>query len=426
MLTLEQTALSRLGRNHSYLRLLLGRIVSNAGDSLYYVAAMWLVFDLTGSAVYTGIAAFLIRAPAALSVFIGPLVDRWSRRRVLVGSQAINALIVLVLPGAAAVGHLTIWTLFLVLPVVTVVNQFLYPAQNAVVPQLVDEDDLTVANSLLSAGYRGADTVFNALGGIVVAAVGAVTVFLIDAITFAIAAVVLAGISLPREEAPSEKSSTEADSSYLDELRDGITIVRQSTLVTLLGGVILTNLTAGAMLGVLPAFAANFGGADTFGILMAAYAGGTFIGILGASFFDRFAFGRMLSVTFPMAGLAIVGALASPSFPVMVVLFMASFIPVGAFNVQFWALLQSTVEVDFLGRVSALVSSVGTVAIPVGALGGGVVAGIIAPWIVVLSWGIGLLFFGVYVGLTPPLRTIPPVTAATASDLGLPTTLRSQ
>lgn len=71
-------------RNPWFRRLFVGRIVTNAGDSVYFVAAMWLAFELGGSSFYTGLAGALTLAPRALQYVVGPLVDRRSKRRVLV------------------------------------------------------------------------------------------------------------------------------------------------------------------------------------------------------------------------------------------------------------------------------------------------------------------------------------------------------
>lgn len=59
--------------------------MTNAGDGLSYVAATWLVYDLTGSPFFTGPATFLVLGPAALQ--FGPLVDRWPLGRVLVWTR---------------------------------------------------------------------------------------------------------------------------------------------------------------------------------------------------------------------------------------------------------------------------------------------------------------------------------------------------
>src|SRR6056297_2913841 len=222
------TVLGELRSNRSFLRLLGGRLVTNAGDSLYYIAAMWLVFELTGSPLYTGIAGFLVRAPSALSFLTGPLVDRWPLGRVLVGTQAVNGLLVLAVPVAAWTGHLSVWVILTLLPVVTFVNQFVYPAQNAALPRMVDDDSLARANSLLSAAYRGADMVFNALSGALIAVVGAVTLFVVDAVTFGVALVLFAGLTVATgsagtstdEEAGADDGAAGADDDTDDELAE--------------------------------------------------------------------------------------------------------------------------------------------------------------------------------------------------------------
>ncbi len=75
---------SSLRSNWDFLRLLIGRFVTNAGDSLYTIAGTWLVYDLTGSSFYTGLAGALLLLPPGLQFMAGPLVDRWSLTRILV------------------------------------------------------------------------------------------------------------------------------------------------------------------------------------------------------------------------------------------------------------------------------------------------------------------------------------------------------
>ncbi|MGA9230563.1 MAG: MFS transporter, partial [Exiguobacterium oxidotolerans] len=61
-------------KNRNFMFLLAGRLVTNIGDSLYYIAAMWLVHDIGQSAFYTGLAGFVILSPKALQFLAGPLV----------------------------------------------------------------------------------------------------------------------------------------------------------------------------------------------------------------------------------------------------------------------------------------------------------------------------------------------------------------
>lgn len=66
-----------LWKNKNFLILFLGRMITNIGDSLYYVASMWLVYQLGGSSFYSGIAGFLILLPMGLQFLTGPFVDRF-------------------------------------------------------------------------------------------------------------------------------------------------------------------------------------------------------------------------------------------------------------------------------------------------------------------------------------------------------------
>ena len=66
----------KLLKNSHFTKLFLGRIVSNIGDSMYAIAAMWLVYELSNSAFYTGLAGFLTRIPNVFQFLAGPLIDR--------------------------------------------------------------------------------------------------------------------------------------------------------------------------------------------------------------------------------------------------------------------------------------------------------------------------------------------------------------
>ncbi|WP_276259744.1 MFS transporter [Haloglomus litoreum] len=184
-------------RNRDFALLVGGRLVTNAGDSLYYIAAMWLVYDLTGSELFTGLAGFLTMAPAALQFLFGPLVDRTPLERLLVGTQVVQGLLVLVVPAAHYLGVLSVWVVLTVMPLLSLLNQPVYPAQSAALPRIVDRDELVGANSVLTLAYQGVNAGFNALGGVVVAAFGAVTLFLVDSVTFAVATMLFLGLNIP-------------------------------------------------------------------------------------------------------------------------------------------------------------------------------------------------------------------------------------
>lgn len=443
--------MSSLWSNIPFRRLFAGRLVTNAGDSLYMVGAMWLVYELTGSATFTGLAGFLVQLPRVFQFLVGPLVDRWPLRPVLVYSQVLQAIFVLLVPAAAVAGHLSVWVVLAIMPTLAMLNQFVYPAQNAALPRIVTDDQLVRANSLFSMAFKSADAIFNATSGIVIAAVGSVALFVLNSATFAIAAVLFLGLTIPSQasattpemgEPAGDSAVVATDGSgeeprvdrdrgqwgawslglsgdYLEDLLAGMRYLRGSAVLVLVLGVMVANLAMGAMLAVLPAFADDLGGPATYGALMAAYAGGLFVGTIGANLIEKYPYGHICIAAFAWAATALVAALLTPGRTVTVALFFLAFLPVGAFSVLFWAMVQSTVDEAFIGRVTSITSSLAAVTLPIGALGGGIAGDLVGVTPVIGALAVFLAGLSAYFLVQSRLRRLPPVAEATKASLGL-------
>lgn len=459
--------MTTLRSNVSFRRLFAGRLVTNVGDSLYTVGAMWLVYELTGSPLYTGIAGFLVQAPRAFQFLVGPLVDRWRIRPVLVATQVAQAVFVLVVPATAAVGRLNVWVVLAVMPALAFLNQFVYPAQSAALPRIVGDDQLVRANSLFSMAYQSSDAIFNAASGLVIATVGAVSLFALNSATFAVAALLFFGVVIPPREVDvdpeparsdrdgpvsGESQSREhssamtdgagettdatrdresdctdgssgddagGDPGYVEELLEGVRYLRGSAVVSLVLGVMVANAAFGATLAVLPAFADSLGGPTIYGALMAAYAGGLFVGTVGSNLVEDHPYGIVCAVGFAWASVALTASLAVPWLWATVALFFLTFVPVGTFSVLFWAMVQSAVDDALLGRVTSMTSSIAAIMLPLGSLGGGALAGVMGVATVIAILAVFLAGFGAYFVVNARLRRLPPVPEATESALGL-------
>ena len=424
--------MSSLKDNTSFLLLLFGRLVTNAGDSIFFIVTMWLVYDLTGSTFYTGIAGLLTQVPRALQFLVGPLVDRWELRNVLLTTQLINGTCVLLILIAMLYGQLSVGLLLFVLPVVTFVNQFVYPAQNAALPRIVHESNIVRANSLLTITYKGVDTVFSALGGILITIASAALVFTFNSLTFFVAAVLFSGISVPASGSTSEEPSDSGQNfesngpnvftsikEYVAELREGMDYIRNSTLVILLVGAMFANVSESAMLVVLPAYASFIGGPEMYGLLMAAIAAGSFAGAYLASYIDDRPFGTVSIVGFLAMSVFLTVALLTPIRTLTIASFFLAFIPMGVFNVMFFSMIQTAIEDSFIGRVSSLTSSISLAIYPVGALLGGAVGEITGPTPVIGAMAVTFCLLAVYFFIDPRLRRLPVVEEMSESTLGV-------
>jgi len=442
--------------NRAFRRLFAGRVVTNVGDSLYFVGAMWLVYSLTNDPFYSGVAGFLTLGPAALQFLAGPLVDEWSIRRTLTGTQAIQAVVVALVPVAHYFGLLTAELVLVVMPLLAALNQLVYPAQTAALPRLLDDDELVAANSAFSLAYQGVDMVANGLGGIVVGLVGAVALFAVDAVTFAVAAVLFVTVSVPpaagADDSPesadaianedpgervasdggtddseardaasdrsdaTEENATDADDSYLDRLRAGASVLRGTFLVWLVVGAAVVNFASGMALAAMPAYAdalgvpqslAALGGAGAYGILMAAFAAGNFLGAVGANVVADWRFSRTMVVGFAASGVVWTAGLAVDWLPATAALVALALVPVGVVNVQLSAVIQSAPPEEYVGRVSSLLGSASAAMVPFGSLAGGAAAGAVGPRAAMFGLGLAMLGLAGYVLLLPDLRGLP-------------------
>ncbi|WP_049998745.1 MFS transporter [Halococcus sediminicola] len=409
--------------NVAFRRLFAGRIITNAGDSLYYIAAMWLAYDLSGSAIYTGLAGFLTLAPQALQFLTGPFVDRWDLRRLLVATQVLQGVLVLIIPFAAWKGWLSVELVLIVMPVVAMLNQFVYPAQNAALPRIVDREELVDANSAFSFAYQGVDTAFSSLGGILVALVGAVSLYLIDSVTFAMTALIFAATRIPAlEDSETEESTDHVASSlsnYVENLREGIEYTRGTILVLMLIPPLVANFAVGATMATLPVFASLRGGAGTYGMLLAAITAGLLLGALGASLLKGVSVQRLMAIGFFLSGVTWLGAIYVQWLPATAMLFCLAWIPIGATNVVFMSLIQTYVPEKLLGRVTSVIISGSAVAEPLGSLLGGVAGETIGSTVVVAVTGIGFLFVTLYWVMHPVLRHLPAIEKIEPTEYGL-------
>ena len=396
-----------LRKNWDFLRLLFGRLVTNAGDSLYTVATMWLVYDLTGSTVYTGIASSMLLLPMVLQFISGPLVDRWPLIRALVVIQLIQAVAVLSLPVAMYTGNLTVELLLATIPLLALLNQFVYPAQSAALPQIVSKNQLARGNSAFSFANNGLDMLFDALGGAIVALIGAASLFILDSITFAVAALSFVGVQLPAKKDTDEEVAKIDVSGYITDLTEGVRCLRGSVLVEMTIAGAVGNLGLGMTLAILPSFASIRAGPALYGAMLGALGIGTVVGAAVASKLETIKFGPLRIVTSAIGCILWLGAAYAPWPPLAVGLFALAWIPGGIAGVMSETLEQTVTPEHLLGRVTSATASASMISLPIGALLGGVVGSLIGTVNTMAIGGLTLGFVSLFYTVRPRLRRLP-------------------
>jgi len=338
--------------------------------------------DLTRSPTTIAGVAIALRLPWLLFALVaGALVDRWDRRRVMWMTDVFRAGLVSMLALAVLTNHHTIWMIYAIGFALGVAETMFDNASQTILPSIVDEHQLQIANGRLMAAETTANSfVGPPLGGFLVAAAVSVP-FWLDAASYLGAAALVAGItgsfrarSLTGPGSDPAKSPTTIRS----EIAEGIQWLRGNrvlrTLALLLG---LMNLWFMAGFSVLVLFAEDILGLNEvgFGLLATAMAAGSVIGgLVAGRLAKRFGSGPLLLIgAFGTALGQLAVAPLSNAWVVALALAATGFAGV-VWNVVTVSLRQSVIPDQLLGRVNSVYRFLGWGGMPIGALIGGLLA----------------------------------------------------
>ncbi|MGH8281324.1 MAG: MFS transporter [Gammaproteobacteria bacterium] len=136
--------------NRNFNLLFGGSSISALGDQFTLVALPWLVLKLTGDPAALGIVLAVMALPRAAFMLIGgAVVDRMSPRRVLLGARTVNAVCIAVLALLVLTGSIQMWMVYLLAVSIGLATAFAYPAGTAILPQLVEPQQLRNTNALM-------------------------------------------------------------------------------------------------------------------------------------------------------------------------------------------------------------------------------------------------------------------------------------
>ncbi len=176
-----------------------GYFASMTGTALTsFALTVWIYLE-TGSTIQFGVGFVLALLPSILlSPVAGALVDRWSRRAVMLTGDAVGVCTTITLATLAALDVLQPWHVFVTIALRSALGAFLVPALNASVTQLAPKGQLGRANGMVLTATAVSQTVAPALGGLLIVGIGLPGVLLFDCLTFLVNITVLLLIHIPR------------------------------------------------------------------------------------------------------------------------------------------------------------------------------------------------------------------------------------
>jgi predicted MFS family arabinose efflux permease len=187
-------------RERRFRLLFAGRAVSDLGDKLVPVALAFAVLELDHSASALGLVFAARMIPMVVLVLVGGVwADRLPRNVVMLTADGVRAVTQALVAVLLLTGRAEVWHLMVLMALYGAAQAFFDPASTGLVPQTVSRERLQQANGLLQLSRSTANVVGPALGGVLVATVGAGWAFAADSVTFVVSAAFLALLRLERE-----------------------------------------------------------------------------------------------------------------------------------------------------------------------------------------------------------------------------------
>ncbi len=345
--------------NRNFRLLWMGENVSLLGDQFYFIALPWLIFQMTGSALAFGAILMVGGIPRAFFTLVGGVAaDRFSPRSIMIVSNLLRLLLIglLTLLVSAHAAHL--WMLYVITFCFGVVDAFFHPAYRAMIPSLVDHDDLKASNSLMLSTSQLALIAGPGLAGMLVHSVGVVVSFACDGATFLFTAVMLLLIR-PAARQQNATSLETPPTGLLTGIGEVLSLVRrEKRLRTLVGVIAAINLLFVGPLVVGSAvlsqvrFDAN---SAAFGAMLSTFSVGALIGTVAAGVIHPRRPGLVSLLMVAGQGILMIVIGSSSLLFVICALWLVIGCGAGFGNVNATTLMQRYAPPQMMGRVMSLI-----------------------------------------------------------------------
>lgn len=345
----------------------LGQLISLIGTWMQNIGQAWLVLQLTDSAFKLGVVNALQFLPLTMfSLFAGPLVDRFPKRRILLFTQSSLLILALILATLTYLEIIRYWHILILATLLGFVNTLDMPARQSFVVELVGKKSLMNAIALNSVVFNFGRIVGPAVAGLLIGLLGMATCFYINALSFCAVIIGLAMIKVPDYVASVEQKH------ILREIKEGLHYIKgkQLILFPLILLAVISTFTMNFNV-LIPVYAKESLGQDAlgYGLLMTSMGIGSLLGALNLAAHSKngpsqkILFGTALGLSIFMILLGFQREYLLSCFTILLV---------GFCSMTFIASVNSTIQLNsedrMRGRVMSVYSWVFGGLIPVGSV----------------------------------------------------------
>jgi len=363
-----------------------GQVFSLFGSMLVQFALVWWLTKTTGSATVLALATMVAMLPQVfMGPFVGALVDRWNRRRVMIITDSLIALTTVVLAALAAMGAMRVGHVFAVMFIRSVGGVFHWAAMQASTSLMVPDRHLARVAGLNQTLNGALQIVAPPVGALLWGVLPLYGILAIDVGTALLAVIPLCFISIPQ---PTVRRQAGAPSSLFRDVLEGVRYIWRWTGVrALLLMATVINFTINPGFALMPILITrHFGrGALELGWMESAWGIGVVVGGLALSGWGGFR-RRILTTLMGLVGMGVGVLVLGLVPPEGFVLALVAMFFAGAMNPitngPVFAIIQARVAPELQGRVFTTIGSIASAMMPLGTA----VAGPVADWLGVRVW----------------------------------------
>ncbi|MED2868018.1 MFS transporter [Bacillus thuringiensis] len=363
--------------SRTYVIFIVGLLISRIGDSLYTFALPWIAYELTGSAIImsslfaTGVLPIVLFGP-----IVGALVDRWDRRKLMWIADLGCMILVIFIPILHILGLLQLWHLYVVSFILAILSMLFDVATITVIPHIAGQS-LTRANSAYQMVNQIASLAGPALAGIIIAIIGGFNALWINVLSFV--ATLIAVLLLPKVE---KNKSIDKPGNLLrnigNEMKEGFKwLINDRLNLALSLQAMVGNFGASAILGALMYYLLSTLHLSTeqsgFNYTLIGV-GGLLGSIIVVPLEQRFRRGVLIPVLLGIGAIGLTYAIWSKSWLAPGIAFGIAMTCNIAWNTLVASVRQETVPTNMQGRVLGFSRVLTRLAMPLGALVGGIIS----------------------------------------------------
>lgn len=363
--------------------LLIGRIATNIADSLFYITILWYFKTTFHSPVALSL-IFIADSTIDMCAFLfGPLIDRVYIKKLLKSvtiGQTCLSLVVTLLFYFEDCNQIVLVLLLLTYVSSTIGSTLIYPAEEKILPLIVNKDKLSNVNGLFQLTYRILDLFLDALATLLITYLSLSATMIISAFVFATALCFYTKLYLPKDLIVAEKDEKYFTGKYLHDLLKGWQVLKnEGKILLLIIPLAVTNLFYGIASVGMPYFASqyltksaiSYGGLELFSSIG---------GLLGSLIISKIGIlkqklERIVVICLGLAGISVIlETMIANSIPILILVFaLSSAFWISIMNINFEVLIQESFNPHILGRIETINSSIINCMIPIGSFLGEII-----------------------------------------------------